>query len=248
MTLGIPKKYEKGVLIVLGAAVLYFFYVNVIAGPSAPAPSASRTAKSDTGDANSSSPSVAMPGSTPGASTQPARVPGRSGRNDSFTPVFKSKRPENQPDPRRIDPTLHLEALTKLQSVPPAGGRDLFNWGSVPAPTAALGPTEPRVLVQPVGPRVQWPPPVVTAPVKPPPPPPPPINLKYYGIATRLDNGKKTAFFMDGEEILIEAEGATFGARYKLIRIGVNSAVVEDTQYKRQQTLPLEEGPMGSGL
>ena len=29
--------------------------------------------------------------------------------------------------------------------------------------------------------------------------------------------------------------------RYKIIRIGVNSAVVEDTTDKHQQTLPLEE-------
>ncbi len=79
----------------------------------------------------------------------------------------------------------------------------------------------------------------------PPPPPPPPINLKYYGICTTRADGKKTAFFMDGDEILIEAEGVTFKGRYRLVRIGVNSAVVVDMQYKHEQTLPLAEDALG---
>jgi hypothetical protein len=84
--------------------------------------------------------------------------------------------------------------------------------------------------------------------VKPGPPPvtpPPPITLKYYGIVTTLVNGKKTAFFMDGDEILLETEGVTFKGRYRLVRIGVNSAVVEDIQYKHEQTLPLAEDAQG---
>jgi hypothetical protein len=87
------------------------------------------------------------------------------------------------------------------------------------------------------------PPPVKAGP--PPVAPPPPITLKYYGIVTTLANGKKTAFFMDGDEILIETEGVTFKGRYRLVRIGVNNAVVEDIQYKHEQTLQLAEDAQG---
>lgn len=247
MKFGTENKKAVYALSILGLVLAYEFYDNVLSGPSAPTPTVSRTAsKSGIDSSAGTDVNAVAPVTTP--STQPPRVPGRAARNDSFTPVYQSKRPEDRiQDPRRVDPTLHTDLLAKLQNVPPAGaGRDLFNWATAPAPTASLGP-EPTVRVKPVG----TPTPILPAAPQPPPPPPPPppINLKYYGIATRLDNGKKTAFFMDGEEILIEAEGATFGARYKLIKIGVNSAVVEDTQYKRQQTLPLEEGPLpGSGL
>ncbi len=244
MTLGIPKKYEPIVLGLVGVGLLYAFYANVIAGPSVPTPKtvAKSSAPDLSSDAGTAAP-VVTPGSTPGASTQPPRVPGRAARNASFAPVYMSKRPEDRPIVTKIDPTLHLELLAKLQNVAPAGGRDLFNWGSAPVQTAKLTGLEPVVRTKPVGPPAPPPPP---PPVLPPtPPPPPPITLKYYGIATRLDNGRRTAFFMDGDQILLEAEGASFGGRYKLIRIGVNSAVIEDTQYKRQQTLPLEEGQPG---
>jgi hypothetical protein len=52
----------------------------------------------------------------------------------------------------------------------------------------------------------------------------------------------KRAFFLDGEDIVIASEGDVIKKRYKIVRIGVNSAVVEDTQFKsnNQQTLPLE--------
>ena len=41
---------------------------------------------------------------------------------------------------------------------------------------------------------------------------------------------------------VIAGEGDTIKKRYKIVRIGVNSAVVEDTEFKggNQQTLPLE--------
>jgi hypothetical protein len=47
---------------------------------------------------------------------------------------------------------------------------------------------------------------------------------------------------LDGEDIIIAGEGDMVKKRYKIVRIGVNSAVVEDTQFKsnNQQTLPLE--------
>jgi hypothetical protein len=65
--------------------------------------------------------------------------------------------------------------------------------------------------------------------------------LKYYGYTSPRVGGGKTAFFLDGEEILVAKEGDTLNRRYRLVRIGVSSVVMEDTESKRQQTIPLAE-------
>lgn len=174
------------------------------------------------------------------------RSPSSRGRVEEFLPALHKKHGDKA-EPPPTDPTLRLDLLAKLNEVPPAGsGRDLFNFGK--ADPVKLAGTEPVVNVKPwtpIGPRYTppQPPPVAVAP-----PPPPPISLKYYGICTTRADGQKTAFFMDGDDILIEAEGATFKGRYRLVRIGVNSAVVLDLQYKHEQTLPLaEDAQPGSG-
>ena len=75
----------------------------------------------------------------------------------------------------------------------------------------------------------------------PPPPPPPPIPLKFYGLSGGLRSTVRRAFFLSGEDIVQAGENETIGNRYKVVRIGVNSAVVEDTVAKNQQTLPMVE-------
>ena len=77
------------------------------------------------------------------------------------------------------------------------------------------------------------------------PPPPPPITLKYYGYSSARGDNRKHAFFLDGDDILVAAEGETVKKRYRVVRIGVNSVVMEDTQFKHEQTLPLQEEAAG---
>jgi len=86
----------------------------------------------------------------------------------------------------------------------------------------------------------------------PPPPPPvppkaPPVPLKFYGFVNQTKAGVKRAFFLDGDDIIVASEGQLIKNRYKIVRIGINSAVVEDTQFKNdsQQTLPLVEEVTG---
>ena len=78
-----------------------------------------------------------------------------------------------------------------------------------------------------------------------PPPPakpaPPPIPLKFYGYVGGPQSGVRRAFFLDGDDIFVAGENEMIRNRYKIIRIGVNSAVVEDTSNKNQQTLQLVE-------
>ena len=65
--------------------------------------------------------------------------------------------------------------------------------------------------------------------------------MKFYGYSGALRSTVRRAFFLDGEDIVQAGENETIRNRYKIIRIGVNSAVVEDTVAKNQQTLPLAE-------
>ena len=90
------------------------------------------------------------------------------------------------------------------------------------------------------------PPPIAppSGPTGPPPEaPPPPIPLKFYGFVQ--GQGGKRAFFRLGEDdIFVASEGQTVQGRYKIVRIGLSAAVVEDTQFKNnQQSLRIEEIP-----
>jgi hypothetical protein len=120
------------------------------------------------------------------------------------------------------------------------GSRSIFEFAQPPAP--------PPPKVDPI--KMVKPPPAVAAAKpsvaldadgKPLPPPAPPIPLKFYGYANSPKNGPKRAFFLDGDEIFVAAENDLIRNRYKIVRIGVNSAVVEDTTTKHQQTLALIE-------
>lgn len=157
------------------------------------------------------------------------------GEAREFRPSLK---PRNI-DPASIDPTLRLDLLAKLKTVDvEAGARSIFEIAAAPLP-AAINVKEPAkiAVVHPfVGPR----PPQLLPP--PPEPHAPPIPLKFYGFVNRTKLGDKRAFFLDGEDIVIAAEGDMIKKRYRILRIGINSAIVEDTQFKKnnQQTLPLE--------
>ena len=156
-----------------------------------------------------------------------------------FRPRLRSNRPEDRIDPGKVDPTLRLDLLAKVQGVAPEGGsRNLFQFGSAAlvVPLTPM-PKAPKVVVN--GPvQAALPPP---NPGPPPVPQAPPIPLKYYGFTNAKGEQRKRAFFLDGEDIIVAREGDTVKSRYKVVRIGVNSIEMEDTQFKSKQTLPLEQ-------
>jgi hypothetical protein len=220
-----PKKVA--ILIGLGAIAGYFYISNSNFGSSstqAPASTAQPAANSRV--------TARSGGRVGGRVTQK----GVNGGSREFKPSLKP----SGIDPSNIDPTLHLGLLAKLQGVQvEAGGRSLFEIGKEPVAAAAPGKEPEKIaVVKPfVGPQPPPPPP-------PPPPDPkaPPIPLKFYGFVNPSKATNKRAFFLDGEDIIIAGEGDMVKKRYKIVRIGVNSAVVEDTEFKsnNQQTLPLE--------
>ncbi len=238
MTMGTQSKPKVVFLAVLMVVMAYVLYDNVLAGPDTPSRPAPRPA------AASTSPTApgAVGGSTP-TGPPPAKRAGSRVRSQEFHPVYLDPNPAKRRDPRTIDPTLRTDLFAKVQGVELAGGaRNLFQFAAAPPPPAAAAKPageEPKIAVV-VGPR-QSPPPPPPAP----PPPPPPITLKFYGFSTSAETGKKTAYLLDGEDIYLAAEGDTLKRRYKIIRIGPSSILVEDLDAKRQQSLPLLEENAG---
>jgi len=225
-----PKKIATlGVLVVVGG---YLIYSNVFSTPDTPS---NRQTKN--------SPAAAIPSIAPVPQTTGSRRSGRRGEASDFRPPYRKSRPEERPDPNTIDPTLRLDLLSKVQSVDATTGiRNLFQFTTAAALAAARNP-EPAPIVP------QKPQTVALAPTGPPPvpgkPSPPPINLKYFGYTALRQGGTKRAFFIDGDEILIGTEGELVKRRYRVLRIGVNSVVVEDTQFNNTQTLTLPEEAAG---
>jgi hypothetical protein len=226
-----PKKIAiLGGLVVVGG---YVFYANVLAGPDVEKP---KTAAQPVGQAPGL-PSVA--GKGPALRKTTVRS-----TSQEFRPKLPT-RPEDRANSATVDPTLRLDLLAKVQAVEPEGGsRSLFQFSAAPPPpadgkvtqVAAIHPT--RVVY---GPK---PPPPPTP--KPPEPPPPPITLKFYGYSAPRADGQKRAFFLDGDDIFVAAEGEMIKKRYRVVQIGVNSVVMEDTQYKNnRQTLILQQEQAG---
>ncbi len=235
-----PKKVAiLGGLLLVAAVVLYFNYSSDDSGPRpaprpavvvAPPPVAPTTAKI-------TAPARPEP-------TGIARDDRRRAKNNAAVTEFSFRQGtepgEDKPDPATIDPTLRLDLLARLQQVEaPASLRNIFQYGSAPPPPAAKLPALPQ---NPPKIAINQPPPV---PAGPPPPPPapqaPPMTFKYYGYKISKSDGRKQAFLLDGEDIIIAGENDAMKAgRYKVVRIGVSSITIEDTQFKSTQTLQLQ--------
>ena len=173
------------------------------------------------------------------------RSGGRAGLQE-FRPMLRARRPEDRPDPMTIDPALKLDLLARVAAVKLEGGdRSLFEFSQAPPPKSA----EVKILPGPIKP-VKPEPDKTTSepekPVEPAKPKPPPINLKFYGYSDAVRQGVKRAFFLDGDDILVAGEGELIKRRYKVVRIGTNSALVEDVEHKNEQTIPLEPAPTGT--
>lgn len=163
-----------------------------------------------------------------------------------FKPSLKP--PKEGLDAATTDPSLRSDLLAMVQKVNFTGGsRSLFDFGVTPKHPE---PTPPPIPVGPVGGGKP-----ATVGEKPPPPQgdltpvgptKKPIPLKYYGFRGNPQHSSKRAFFLEGDDIRLASEGELISKRYRVIRIGLTSAVLEDTEQSYEQTLPLEEGQLGS--
>lgn len=227
-----PKKVA--ILVALTGAAGYLLYTNVLSSPSG-----SSAAVASARSSRAPMPDTIAP--APVAQTAPAvnRTGGNRRTAQEFRPSFKRK---GGVDPT-MDPRLRLDLLAKVQSVELARAeRNLFAWGAAPAVSVA----EPAKIIPKTPAQIAQEQAKAAASAGPPPPPtPPPIPLKYYGYAAQRADGHKRAFFLEGDDIFVAGEGELVKRRYKVVRIGVNSVVVEDTQFNNTQTLPLAEETAG---
>ncbi len=227
-----PKK-----IVFLGGLVLVAGYL-IFSDSSPDVPT--QTRPSTTPHAGASP--IEIPTTTPRQVTR--RVPGRNQPRriaQSFRPSLKPKRPEDRPDPMKVDPTLRLDLLAKLQEVEANGvRRSLFDFGAPPQPKAP----EPKILPG-VDQKITEAQKKAAAKraaeqKKNAKKPPPPINLKFYGFIRPASTTDRRAFFLEGDNIYVASEGDLIEKRYKVIRIGLSPAVVEDTEHDHKQTLALE--------
>jgi hypothetical protein len=225
-----PKKVAILAVIVVGGGLFYF----LSSGDSTPA-HASRTI---------------TPVADTTAIARPVKKAGKTqtiqSNGGEFRPRVLGSRPDDKIDPKDIDPELKLDLLAKVQAVEPIeAGRNLFQYGAAPPPPVTPLPKDvPKIQVN-----NSTPPPkeTVLSESRPAPTPPPaPINLKYYGYVVSKTDGRKEACLLDGEDIVLATENETIKQRYKIVRIALNSIVIEDTQAKNTQTLQFQDLPPSS--
>ncbi len=229
-----PKKVA--ILIGLLAVAAYLFFSNSASDIPDYTPPSTPAAAVKTAPEKSRAPRPAPRR----VAARPAPRPGARRGGRGFRPSLVIRRPEDRPDPMSLDPTLRLDLLAKLQGVRVEGvRRSLFEFGRpVPLkkPEPKLSPAKieeiKRKQREAIAKRVA---------AKPAKPPPPPIPLKFYGYISRVHTDETKAFFLDGEKIFIAGEGDLIDKRYKVVKIGAKSAVVEDTRHDHRQTLRLEE-------
>jgi hypothetical protein len=130
------------------------------------------------------------------------------------------------------EPDLRLDLLRQIHTSEYTGShRDIFT-GQPLAPAIRPGarPAEPQRVGD------QYP-------KQPPPPPPLQIPAQFFGYATRPISGRRVAFFLNGDDVVVAAEGDTFMGSYRLVHIGNDSADVEEISSGRHAILPLERPP-----
>jgi hypothetical protein len=144
-----------------------------------------------------------------------------SGPSNRTRPPRSSQAP-GQEDAGSLD--VKLGALEKPPPEPSANGRNPFRFHekAPPSPTqdARTRPTPvpPIEPPQPVG--------------------PPPIALKFFSL---FDSGRsgKIAGLSDGRDVFYGREGDIIDGRYRIVKIGVESIVMEYTNGSGRRTIPL---------
>lgn len=132
-------------------------------------------------------------------------------------------------DPSELD--VRLDALTAGRPAPESIQRNPFQFEARRRP-------EPEGEVD-EGPGGRMPPPGPVEPAMPPaPPPPPPIPLKFIGIIESAGVGKMAAL-SDGRRVFHGRTGDIIEGRYRIVRIGAESIVLESLENGTQQTIRL---------
>lgn len=133
--------------------------------------------------------------------------------------------------PSNLDPTLHPEGMLLAESLVYSGsGRNIFLSPGAAAQQQLAAVKIPKAIASP-----RFIPPTSASSG---PPPLPPIELRFFGTATRPD-GKRQAFFLRGDDVLIASQGDVVGRRYRVGAITATAAEVTDLTNNNTQRLPM---------
>ena len=125
------------------------------------------------------------------------------------------------------NPRLHTDRLERARATEyKSTGRNIFSL-TPPAPP----PPPPPPPIDPAS--------VTSAP--PPPPEPPKLPLKFFGYGTVPYGSARRAFFTDGEEVHVVAEGELLLNRFRILKVGNASLEFEEVSSGRRGTAILEE-------
>jgi hypothetical protein len=149
---------------------------------------------------------------------------------DPTTPASNPRRPqqqasgERQLDPKQLD--VKIESLKEAQPAPDGSERNPFRFRPKPPPPPPPGPppgSKPPVM----------PPPIDTMPKE---VLPPPIPLKFIGVTEAPGIGKIAAL-SDCRHTVQGKEGDEVDGRYRIVKIGIESLIIEYLDGKGRTTL-----------
>jgi hypothetical protein len=145
--------------------------------------------------------------------------------------------------PAAGDASIRMDLLKPEAAGEDIGKKDVFRYGQGPPPSSAISRSGPPQMASQPGSGPGGPPSIQTRPPGPPPPaPPPPITLKYQGFAAENKaGGGFTAFLVDDSRHYNVNVGEVLMGRYRILAISDKGVDVEDLQYNRRQTLPLQK-------
>ena len=130
------------------------------------------------------------------------------------------------------NPQIRLDQIERARKTDyKSSGRNPFSPIQAPPPVP-----RPQPKVDNLGPQLPPPPPPLTL----------PSNVKFYGFGTVPNGTSRRAFFTDGEEVYVVAEGEVLLKRFRILRIGNASVEFEEISSGRTGTAPFEEQPGGS--
>jgi hypothetical protein len=125
------------------------------------------------------------------------------------------------------NPQLHTEAVGRARKTEyKSGGRNIFS-RELPPPPAPIHP-KPDPIPQPV-PVIKEEPKVS------------PLPVKFYGFGTVPNGTVRLAFFTNGEDIYVVAEGELLLNRFRILRIGNTNLEYEEVSTGLRGTAILEE-------
>src|ERR1700733_6745233 len=140
---------------------------------------------------------------------------------------------DGKSQPLNVDePQLRLDLLAKLQKLEYSGShRDIFSPVALPVqPTAAEIAKQNHHY-----PGVD----------RPPPPPPVEVPAQFFGYASMPSSPRRLAFFLNGDDVIVVQEGSVFLTRFRLDKIGNDSADVEESYSARHANVQMVRPPRG---